>query len=141
VLGHAGELHPAVLARLGLPASGRAPRSSTSTSSPAASAAPTRMRAFSTRMPLALTDVALTVDEAVTAGAVEARLRSAAGELLESVALFDVYRGEQVGPGKKSLAFRLSFRAPDRTLTTGEVSGFRDAAVAAVAQEFDAVQR
>ena len=139
VLGHAGELHPAVLARLGLPPRACAALVDVDVLT-AASAAPTRMRAFSSHA-LALTDVALTVDEAVTAGAVEARLRSAAGELLESVALFDVYRGEQVGPGKKSLAFRLSFRAPDRTLTTGEVSGFRDAAVAAVAQEFDAVQR
>ena len=49
-------------------------------------------------------------------------LRDGAGEHLESLALFDVYRGDQVGEGRKSLAYRLTFRAPDRTLTTDEVS-------------------
>ena len=52
---------------------------------------------------------------------------------LESVALFDIYRGEQVGDGRKSLAYRLTFRAEDRTLTTDEVSALRDRAVAAAA--------
>ena len=61
--------------------------------------------------------------------------------MLESVTLFDEYRGGQVGPGRRSLAFRLAFRAPDRTLTTNEVSTLRDGAVAAVAEAFGAVQR
>jgi phenylalanyl-tRNA synthetase beta chain len=85
--------------------------------------------------------VALVVDEPVPAGKVEAALRAGAGESLESVHLFDVYRGEQVGAGRKSLAYRLTFRAPDRTLTTDEVSGLRDAAVAAAATQTGAVQR
>jgi phenylalanyl-tRNA synthetase beta chain len=106
----------------------------------AASEEPTRLRAFSTQ-PVALTDVALTVAESVAAGELQAVLREAAGEFLESVILFDVYRGEQVGADKKSMAFRLAFRAPDRTLTTDEVSRFRDAAVAAAAARFGAVQR
>ena len=105
----------------------------------AASVQPPQQRDFSAH-PVAWSDVALTVDEAVTAGAVEAALRSGAGPLLEAVVLFDVYRGEQVGAAKKSLAFRLAFRAPDRTLTTDEVSRFRDAAVSATAA-LGAVQR
>ena len=64
-----------------------------------------------------------------------------AGDLLESVRLFDVYTGPQVGEGKKSLAFALRFRAPDRTLTEAEAGAARDAAVAAAAAAVGAVQR
>ncbi len=91
--------------------------------------------------PVAHTDVALVVDEAVPAADVEAALRSGAGERLESLALFDVYRGDQVGADKKSLAYRLSFRAADRTLVTDEVSALRDAATAAASSALGAVQR
>ena len=79
---------------------------------------------------MAKEDVALVVDASVPAAEVEAALRDGAGELLESVRLFDVYTGDQVGEGKKSLAFALRFRAPDRTLTEGETGAARDAAVA-----------
>ena len=72
---------------------------------------------------------------------VEAALREGAGELLESVRLFDVYTGEQVGEGRKSLAFALRFRAPDRTLTEAETGAARDAAVARAAEACGAVQR
>ena len=75
------------------------------------------------------------------AGDVEAALREGAGELLESVRLFDVYTGAQVGEGKKSLAFALRFRAPDRTLTEAETGAARDAAVARAAEPAGAVQR
>ncbi|HRW18893.1 MAG TPA: phenylalanine--tRNA ligase subunit beta [Dermatophilaceae bacterium] len=139
LLGHAGELHPRVLAALDLPARTCAAEWSVDVLS-AASEQPTRGRPFSTR-PVALTDVALVVDESVAAGELEATLREGAGETLEWVALFDVYRGEQVGEGKRSLAFRLAFRAPDRTLTTDEVSAHRDAAVALAGQRHGAVQR
>ena len=61
--------------------------------------------------------------------------------MLESLSLMDIYRGDQVGPGRKSLAYRLVFRAPDRTLTTKEVNGFRDRAIASAATAFGAVQR
>ena len=85
--------------------------------------------------PLATQDVALIVDAAVTAADVEAALRAGAataggGTLLEDVRLFDVYTGEQVGEGRKSLAYTLRFRAPDRTLTAAEVAEIRAAAVA-----------
>ena len=85
--------------------------------------------------------MALVVDEDVRAAAVEAAVRSGAGEWLESLTLFDIYRGAQAGEGKKSLAYRLAFRAPDKTLTTEEVSGLRDRAVAAAATAVGAIQR
>ena len=81
------------------------------------------------------------VDEAVVAGDVRATLAEGAGELLEAVELFDVYRGAGVPEGRKSLAFSLRFRAPDRTLTAEEVSEARAAATALAAQRHGAVQR
>ena len=95
---------------------------------------------FST-YPLAKEDVALVVDADVTVAAVRGRAARGAGELLESVRLFDVFTGEQIGAGKKSLAFALRFRAPDRTLTEEETSAARDAAVAVAAERTGAVQR
>ena len=76
-------------------------------------------------------DVALVVDDAVPASAVEAALISGGGELLEGVRLFDVYTGSQLGEGRKSLAYALTFRAADRTLTEDEASQWRAAAVEA----------
>ena len=90
---------------------------------------------------MAQSDVALVVDEQVAAAALESALRQGAGEMLESVSLLDIYRGDQVGPGRKSLAYRLVFRAPDRTLTTKEVNGLRDRAIAAAAAAVGAAQR
>ena len=77
----------------------------------------------------------------MTVAEVEAALREGAGDLLESVRLFDVYTGSQVGEGRKSLAFALRFRAPDRTLTEEETAAARDAAVAVAAERCGAVQR
>ena len=85
--------------------------------------------------------MALVVDETVPAAAVESALRAGAGESLESLVLFDIYRGDQVGGGRKSLAYRLTFRAADRTMTTDEVSALRDQAVAVAAERTGAVQR
>ncbi|MBE1535821.1 phenylalanine--tRNA ligase subunit beta [Actinomadura algeriensis] len=137
LVGHAGELHPRVtkayglpartcameleLRRLGEPAAVRAPHVST--------------------YPVAVQDVALVVDETVPAADVEAALRGGAGDLLEAIRLFDVYTGEQVGEGRKSLAYSLRFRAPDRTLTAEEASGARDAAIAAAADRTGAALR
>jgi phenylalanyl-tRNA synthetase beta chain len=86
-------------------------------------------------------DVALVVGDAVLAAEVEATLRTGAGPLLEQLRLFDVYTGAQVGEGRKSLAYALRFRAPDRTLTDGEVLAARDAAVSAAATVHGAVLR
>ena len=68
-------------------------------------------------------------------------MRDGAGELLEDVALFDVYTGPQIGEGRKSLTLALRFRAPDRTLTEDEASAARDAAVAAAAERLGATLR
>ncbi|WP_181784969.1 phenylalanine--tRNA ligase subunit beta-related protein, partial [Pseudonocardia pini] len=72
---------------------------------------------------------------------VAAALTAGGGELLEAVRLFDVYTGDQVGEGKRSLAYSLRFRAPDRTLTNEEANAARDAAIAEAAARVSAVQR
>jgi phenylalanyl-tRNA synthetase beta chain len=90
-------------------------------------------------MPAALQDVALIVDAQVAAGDVEAALREGAGELLESITLFDRY--DKLGDDKISLAFSLVFRASDRTLTGAEVAAMRESAVAAAVKATGAVLR
>lgn len=139
LVGHAGELHPKALSALDLPPRTVAAEIDvdvlTTASDRAVQAAP-----FST-FPAALTDIALLVRSDVPAGDVESALRRGAGESLESVTLFDVYEGDRIEAGHRSLAYRLTFRAADRTLTTDEVNGFRDAAVAEAARAVGAVQR
>jgi phenylalanyl-tRNA synthetase beta chain len=138
-IGLAGELHPKVCASFGLPPRSCAAELDLDT---LFAAAPPLAHAPSlSNHPVAKEDVALVVSADVPAAAVESALRSGAGELLESVRLFDVYTGEQVGEGRKSLAFALRFRAPDRTLTEAETSAARDAAVARAAEATGAVQR
>jgi phenylalanyl-tRNA synthetase beta chain len=83
--------------------------------------------------------VALIVNEKVTAAEVQAALTEGAGELLESISLFDRY--DKVGDGKISLAFTLTFRAEDRTLTGAEVSEMRSAAVASAQKATGAIIR
>jgi phenylalanyl-tRNA synthetase beta chain len=139
VVGHSGELHPKVVAALELPARTVAGELDVDVLV-TASGTPHDATPLST-FPVAHTDVALVVDEAVPAADVEAALSTGAGQELESVVLFDVYRGEQVGDGRKSLAYRLTFRPTARTLTTEEVSALRDAAVAEAARRTGAVQR
>jgi phenylalanyl-tRNA synthetase beta chain len=77
----------------------------------------------------------------VPAADVAAALAAGAGELLEDVRLFDVYTGAQLGADRKSLAYTLRFRAPDRTLTVAETTAARDAAVAEAARTLGAVIR
>jgi len=139
LVGHAGELHPTVVAALGLPPRTCAAELDVDVLT-AASDVRVRARELST-YPVAQSDLALVVDEQVAAAALESALRRGAGEMLESVSLMDIYRGDQVGPGRKSLAYRLVFRAPERTLTTKEVNGLRDRATAAAAAAVGAVQR
>jgi phenylalanyl-tRNA synthetase beta chain len=95
--------------------------------------------------PPAVQDVALIVPASVPAAAVaEALAAGAAGAgdlVLEDLRLFDVYTGEQAGEGRKSLAYTLRFRAPDRTLTADEASAAREAAVAEAARRTGAVLR
>ncbi|HEX8648657.1 MAG TPA: phenylalanine--tRNA ligase subunit beta [Thermoleophilaceae bacterium] len=87
-----------------------------------------------TTFPAVLLDLAVVVPDSVPAGHVEDAVRSGAGDLLASVHVFDVYRGKQVEAGLKSLALRLEFRAPDRTLTDDEVAERRAAIEAELAK-------
>ena len=137
VVGHAGELHPAVCAALDLPRRTCAMELSLD-ALPLPGVAPAPV--VST-FPPALIDVALVVDAAVPAAQVEAALVEGAGELLEAVRLFDVFTGAQVGAGRKSLAYKLTFRARDRTLTAEEAVAARDAAVATASERFGATLR
>jgi phenylalanyl-tRNA synthetase beta chain len=137
VMGHAGELHPAVVEALGLP-------SRTCAMELDLDALPLierRPAPLVSPYPPVLQDVALVVDAAVPAAELTATLRRGAGELLEDVRLFDVYTGDQIGEGNRSLAFALRFRAPDRTLTAAEATAARDAAVAAAIQTHHATLR
>jgi phenylalanyl-tRNA synthetase beta chain len=139
LVGHAGELHPSVCQAYGVP-----PRTCAVevdldlliSRAPVVVRAPT----FST-YPVAKEDVALVVAADVPAADLAATLAEGAGELLESVRLFDVYAGAQIGEGRRSLAFALRFRAPDRTLTEAETGAARDAAVALAEQRHGAVRR
>ena len=87
-----------------------------------------------TSFPAVLQDLAVVTPSEVSAATVEATVAAAGGELLASTGVFDVYDGEQVGEGKRSLALRLEFRAADRTLTEDEVVERRKAIEAALAE-------
>jgi phenylalanyl-tRNA synthetase beta chain len=139
--GHAGELHPRVVTGYGLPPRTCAFELDFAVLAAAAEAAgPVRGPSLSA-YPLATQDVALVVPESVPAADVAAALAAGAGELLEDVRLFDVYTGAQLGADRKSLAYTLRFRAPDRTLTVAETTAARDAAVAEAARTLGAVLR
>lgn len=129
VIGHAGELHPGVLEAWGLPERACAMEldlDALMQRAPLVHPAPD----FSTH-PVAKEDIALVVAENVTASQLEQAIRGGAGELLEDVTLFDVYTGDQVPEGHKSLAFALRFRALDRTLAAEEIATARQGAITA----------
>ncbi|MEH0582042.1 phenylalanine--tRNA ligase subunit beta [Streptomyces sp. B21-108] len=140
VVGHAGELHPRVLKALGLPARTCAMELNLDVLEQVGDDTP-QAPSIST-FPVATQDVALVVDRFVPHAEVEAALREGAGELLEGIRLFDVYENaDQLGEGRKSLAYALRFRAGDRTLTVDEASAARDAAVALAGERTGAVLR
>jgi len=91
--------------------------------------------------PPVLEDIALTVDEAVPAGKVEALIRQTGGKNLVDIRLFDIFRSIQIGAGKKSLAYSLTYQAPDRTLTDQEVAQIRGRIVKRLDQELGAKLR
>lgn len=137
LLGHVGELHPRVAERwelgerkvavadLDLDAIGRAGGSVR------------RFRPFSA-YPATYNDIAVVVDEALPAAEVERVIRAAGGPLLVECRLFDVYRGEQLGAGTKSLAYNLAFQAPDKTLAGKAVDSVRGRIVQALERELGA---
>jgi phenylalanyl-tRNA synthetase beta chain len=139
VVGHAGELHPDVVRAFGLPERTAAVELDLDAlvhlSPGTGSILPVSGH------PVVKEDVALVVPDEVGAAEVREALVEGAGQLLESIALFDVYTGGQVPPGHRSLAFALRFRASDRTLTEAEAATARDAAVALATQRCGAVLR
>lgn len=132
---HAGELHPRVCSEFGVPERSAAFVINLSALPDSQLVHPDRVGT----MPAAVQDVALIVDSTVSAAEVEDALRKGAGQLLESIFLFDRY--DKIGEGKISLAFTLTFRAPDRTLKGEEISALREAAVVAAAKATGAVLR
>ena len=86
-------------------------------------------------------DLAFAVAEDVSAGDLVAAAREAAGTELHEIVPFDVYHGEQIGPGRKSIAFRVEFRSPERTLTDEEAAALREKIVAALKERFGAELR
>jgi phenylalanyl-tRNA synthetase beta chain len=139
VVGHAGELHPHVVNAFSLPERTCAMEIELdllATDEEVVLPAPR----FST-FPVAKEDLALVVPEDVLSVDVATALRRGGGELVESVRLFDVYEGEQVPTGHRSLAFALRLRAPDRTLTPDEVAQVRADAVAEAGRSTGAVLR
>ncbi|WP_066582161.1 phenylalanine--tRNA ligase subunit beta [Cellulomonas timonensis] len=145
LVGHAGELHPKVVAALGLPERAAAFEVDLDVLLDAAGTEPVQAREVST-FPVAKEDIALVVDATVPVAEVAAAVRagaaaSEAGDVLEELRLFDVYTGAQVGEGKKSLAFSLRLRAADRTLTADEAAAVREAVVAEAGRQVGAVLR
>jgi phenylalanyl-tRNA synthetase beta chain len=127
VIGHAGELHPRVVAAMGLPERTCAMELDLD---PLPAPSPAPAPEISSYPPVLL-DVALVVTTDVAERDLERTLREAAGPLLESIRLFDVYvDAARLGADRRSLAFALRFRAPDRTLTLDEATRLRDAAIA-----------
>ena len=137
VVGYAGELHPRVCAALELPARTSAMELDADALPPAAVPVGPPISAF----PPVLLDLAMVVGDDVPAAAVDAALREGAGELLEDLRLFDVYNGAPVPAGFRSLAYALTLRAPDRTLTSEEATAVRDAAVSSAAERTGAALR
>ena len=132
---HAGEVHPRIIAKYGLPERSVAFAVGLSALPDSLIVRPSRVGT----MPAAVQDVALIVDAKVSAQEVEQALRKGAGDLLESITLFDRY--DKIGDGKISLAFTLTFRASDRTLTGAEVTAMREAAVTNAQKATGAVLR
>ena len=137
IVGYAGELHPQVVKDMGLPARTCAMELdidalpfSENLPAPVLSSFPTLHQ-----------DIALVVDEELPAEKVRRTLEEGAGELLESVELFDVFRDEKLGESKKSLAFKMFFRAADRTLTDEEVNTHRLAAAELASERLGAQMR
>ncbi|HIE57396.1 MAG TPA: phenylalanine--tRNA ligase subunit beta, partial [Anaerolineales bacterium] len=91
--------------------------------------------------PPILEDIALIVDENIPAGQVEELIRQTGGKRVTAVRLFDVYRGEQIGAGKKSLAYSLTYQDPERTLTDKDAAKIRNKIIRRLERELGAKLR
>lgn len=139
-VGYAGELHPKVCEQVGLPARSCAFEVDLDALIFACDNVPVQADPVST-FPVAKEDFAFVVAEDVTAASVRQAILDGGGADVESVQLFDVFRGEQVGAGRKSLAFAVRLRAHDRTLDAQGVSEIRERIIKAAAFSVDAELR
>jgi phenylalanyl-tRNA synthetase beta chain len=143
-LGVFGELHPQVRERYDWPASfARTPILAADLDLDAILALVPRLyeTAPVPEFPPVLEDLALVVDEALPAERVAELIRRTGGKVVADVRLFDVFRGEKLGAGKKSLAYGLTYQAPDKTLSDKDVAGIRTRIVRALEQELGATLR
>lgn len=138
-LGVFGSVHPTVAKNYGL--SGEVLAAELSVEALFACASNVKLYQPLPKFPASSRDIAVIVDNAVPAAALEATITKAAGAMLESVRLFDVYQGQNIPEGKKSMAYSLSLRAPDRTLKDEECDRAMQDAIAALEKEFHAVLR
>jgi phenylalanyl-tRNA synthetase beta chain len=139
-IGVLGELHPAVRRAFDLPEGRAAVAELQLAPLTAAASARQKMQPLSS-FPAVKEDLAVLVDESITAEQVETAIRQAGGSLLRAVTLFDVYRGKQVPAGKKSLAYALTFQADDKTLKDADVEKVRRRIVARLGQTVGAELR
>ncbi|EFV13990.1 phenylalanine--tRNA ligase subunit beta [Segniliparus rugosus] len=140
-VGIAGELHPAVLEKAGLPPGTCVLELNLSALGSEGFEEQRKPIPPISTYPPVRQDIAVTVAKGVPASSVERALRDGAGDLLEGIRLFDVYSGPQVGEGRKSLAYALTFRAADRTLTEDDASEARASALAEAAKRCGAELR
>jgi phenylalanyl-tRNA synthetase beta chain len=133
-IGWIGELHPLVVRAWDLPEGGAAAFEIDADKLVELDPGPAMAEDLTT-FPALLQDIAVVVADDVPAAMVEQVVRDAGGDLLRDVGVFDVYRGDQVGEGSKSLAMRLAFRADDRTLTDEDVAGRRTAIEEALGEQ------
>jgi phenylalanyl-tRNA synthetase beta chain len=138
-VGVLGELHPAVRERLDIGAP-RAVAAEIDLDALFAAAAQSEFRSIS-RFPATVQDLSITAPLEVPEARVAALIRRGAGELLEALTLFDVYSGPQVGEGRRSLTYHLSFRAPDRTLSDAELAKVRRKIIGGLEREIGATIR
>lgn len=134
-----GTVHPTVCKTYGL--SGEVLAAELSIDALFAAADPIKLYRALPKFPASTRDIAVLVDDAVPAAAIQSSIEKAAGGILESAKLFDVYKGQGIPEGKKSIAYSLIMRAPDRTLTDEECDKAMKAAIAALEQDFQAVLR
>lgn len=139
VIGYAGEIHPKVCESLELPS--RTVAFELNVDAMTGHSGAIGRAASLSVMPVSKEDIALIVDSSVSVGELQQVIAQGAGPLLESIRLFDIYTGDQIEEGKRSLAFALRFRALNETLTQEVTAQARQAAVQAAVDAFGAVQR
>lgn len=139
-VGLAGQLHPAVCRNFGLPETACAFEIDFEKFTEAMPKKDLQVKPVSA-FPPAKEDIALVVDSDIPAVDVQQVIAKQAGDLLEEVRLFDVFSGEQLGAGKKSLAFSLKIRSAEGTLSADEIQAVRNRIIKAAAKKFKATLR